>query len=189
MEWLREFNWTIRHIEKSTTPTDQSERVEILTQFEKRSETNGTTKDTQTNIQLEPGHIPIKQKTKPKPYPFQNYVVEDINQLIKSRHLEKVKKADEYCFVSPVVNIVRKEKLFYIVLDSRTLTDSCIKMRPHMSNLEESLNHIPTEITRAPNEPLWISKIKLEYAYGQLKLADEPSKHCNFAITGGNMNG
>ena len=63
MEWLGEFNWTIRHIEKSTTPTDQSERVEILTQFEKLSEKNGRTKDAQTKLQLEPGHIPKKTES------------------------------------------------------------------------------------------------------------------------------
>ena len=54
--------------------------------------------------------------------------------------------------------------------------------------MEEFLNQISTEITQAPNEPLCISKIDLEDAYGQKILSEETSKHCNFAITGGNMN-
>ena len=55
--------------------------------------------------------------------------------------------------------------------------------------MEELLSHTSTEITRAPNEPLWISKIDLAFAYGQLKLSEKTSKHYSFAITGGNMNG
>ena len=34
-----------------------------------------------------------------------------------------------------------------------------------------------------------ISKVDLDYAYGQMKLAKETSKHCVFAITGGKING
>ena len=46
-----------------------------------------------------------------------------------------------------------------------------------------------TEIATVLNGPLLISKTDLEYAYGQLTLSEETSKHCNFAKTGGNMNG
>ena len=60
-------------------------------------------------------------------------------------------------------------------------------MRRNLSNMEQSLNQISNEIPKLQNEPLWISKIDLQYAYGQLKLFEETSKQCNFAITGGNM--
>ena len=55
--------------------------------------------------------------------------------------------------------------------------------------MEELLDQISTGITRVQNEPLWVSMIGLEYAYLQLKLSEEVSRQCNFAITGGNMNG
>ena len=42
-------------------------------------------------------------------------------------------------------------------------------MRPRLPNVEELLNHISTEITRASDEPLWISEKHLEYSYGQFK--------------------
>ena len=58
-----------------------------------------------------------------------------------------------------------------------------------MPNMKELLNQLSTGTTQAPNESLWVSKIDLEYAYGQLKLYEEKSKDCNFAITGGNMIG
>ena len=53
-----------------------------------------------------------------------------------------------------------------------------------MPNMQEILNQISTEITKTQNELLWTSEIDLKYAYDQLKLSEERSKHCNFAITG-----
>ena len=55
--------------------------------------------------------------------------------------------------------------------------------------MEDLLNQVSTELTQAPNELLWISKIDLEFAYCQSKLSDEISKLCSFAITGENING
>ena len=45
MDRLREIEWTIRHFEKSTTQTDQSEIDEIITKFENLFKTNQTVKD------------------------------------------------------------------------------------------------------------------------------------------------
>ena len=62
-------------------------------------------------------------------------------------------------------------------------------MRPHMPNMEELLNKLSIEVTRVQNEPFWISKLDLEYAYGQLKLSEETIRQCDFSIAGGNVNG
>ena len=51
------------------------------------------------------------------------------------------------------------------------------------------MSQISTETTRAPNEPVWISKVDPDYAYGQTKLSEGTNKHCNFARTGGNLTG
>ena len=74
MDWLREFNWTIRHIEKTTTLSDLSERDQTIIQFEKQFKTNQTVKDTQIEVQIKPGHPPRKQETTPIPYHLQNCV-------------------------------------------------------------------------------------------------------------------
>ena len=80
---------------------------------------------------------------------------------------------DEDCFVFPVVITVKSDKSVKIALDSRKLNNSCIKMRPHMTNMEELLNQISVEITRDRRAQLFFSKIDLDYAYGQMKLSDE----------------
>ena len=99
--------------------------------------------------------------------------------------MEKIKDVDEDCFVSPVVITVKSDKSVKIALDSRKLNDSCIKMRPHKPNMEELLNQISVEITRDRTMQLFMSKIDLDYAYRQMKLSEETSRQCVFALTGG----
>ena len=188
MDWLREYNWTIRHIEKWTTPTDHSEGDEKSAQFEKFFWTSRTINDTEVKIQLKPSHIPIKQKTRLIPFHIQNYFEKEINKQNKSGHLEKVQKVDEGCLLSPVIFTVKKDKSVKIALGSRKINDSRTKVRTHMPNMEDLINQISTEKTRAPNDPLWISEKDLEYAYGQIKPSEETSKYCSFAIKGRNMN-
>ena len=84
---------------------------------------------------------------------------------------------------------VKSDKSVKITLDSRKLNESCIEMRPHMPNMEELLNQISVEITRDQTSQLFMSKIDLDYAYGQMKLSEETSRQCVFALTGGNFSG
>ena len=86
LDWQRQFNLTIRHIEKSTTQTDQSEGDEIFTQFEKLFKSNQTIKETEIKIQLKLGHLPMKQKARPIQYLLQNDSEKERNEIIKSRH-------------------------------------------------------------------------------------------------------
>ena len=53
-----------------------------------------------------------------------------------------------------------------------------------MPNMEELLNQISAELSMNDHDPISNSVIDLDYAYGQMKLAPETSKHCNFAMTG-----
>ena len=103
--------------------------------------------------------------------------------------MKKIKDVDEDCFVSPVVITVKSDKSAKRALDSRKLNDSCIKMRPHMPNMEELLNQISVEITRDRTMQLFTSKIYLDYAYGKIKLSEETSRQCVFALTGEKFSG
>ena len=96
---------------------------------------------------------------------------------------------EEDCFVSPVVITVKNDKSVKIALDSRKLNDSCFKRRPHVPNMEKMLNHILVEITRDRTLQLFIPKLELDYAYGQMKLSEETSRKCVFAITSAKFTG
>ena len=50
--------------------------------------------------------------------------------------------------------------------------------------MEEILIQISAEITRDRTVQLFISKIDLDYAYGQMKLSEETTRQCIFELTG-----
>ena len=52
-----------------------------------------------------------------------------------------------------------------------------------MANMEELLNQMSVEITRDRTAQLFISKMDLDYAYGQMKISKGTSRQCVFAIT------
>ena len=162
MDWMRTFKLTIGKIQM--TENNQSEKEKIFRKFPDLFENNETIKDIEIKIQLKPGHYPVKQKARPVPLHLQEDVGKELEKLIRTGHLEKIN-------------------------DSRKLNDSCIKMRPHMPYMQELLNQISVEITRDRTVSLFLSKIDLDYAYGQMKLSEETSRQCVFALTVGNFIG
>ena len=54
-----------------------------------------------------------------------------------------------------------------------------------MPNMEKLLKQISVEITCDRMVQLFISQIDLDYAYGQMKISEETSRQCVFALTGG----
>ena len=69
--------------------SNQSEREKIFGKFQGLFENNETIKDTELNIQLKPGHYPIKQKARPVPLHLQEDVERELKKLIRTGHLEK----------------------------------------------------------------------------------------------------
>ena len=57
-----------------------------------------------------------------------------------------------------------------------------------MPNMEELMSKISVKITKSNGE-IWMSKIDLDYAYGQAKLSTEASRHCVFSIISGDFAG
>ena len=55
--------------------------------------------------------------------------------------------------------------------------------------MDELLNQISSKLSKNELDPIWISVTDLNYAYGQMILSPETSKHRNFAITGEKTNG
>ena len=103
--------------------------------------------------------------------------------------MEKADKTTEDCFISPAVITIKKDQSVKIALDSRRLNDSCIKRRAQMPNMEELISKISAKISKNTDQKVWMSKIDLDYAYGQAKSSKNASKHCVFAIVGGEFTG
>ena len=84
---------------------------------------------------------------------------------------------------------MKKDKTVKLALDARKLNGSCVKKRPLMPNMEDLVKQIYAELSKNDHDPISISVINLNYAYGQMNLASETSKHCNFVMTGKKING
>ena len=126
MNWLKQLPITINTI-LLDQHTNQSN--DIHTKFHKLFETNHTIKNPEKKIQTKPGCYPIQQKARPIPYHLKKDVKNELDRLIKSGHLERFDTSEEDCFVSPVVNMVKKDKTVKIALDARKLNDSCVKKK------------------------------------------------------------
>ena len=173
MDWMKKFKLTIGNIRSEES--NQSEKKRVIEKFPDLFENDTTIKDTEINTQLKPGHYPVKQKARPIPPHLQEDVWKELERLVKTGHLEKVKHVDEDSFVSLVVITVKNDKSVKIALDSRKLNDSCTKIRPHMPNMEELLNQISVEITRDRTKDLMISKIDLDYASNEIIKKNKPT--------------
>ena len=57
-----------------------------------------------------------------------------------------------------------------------------------MPNMKELVSKTSAKITDGEGE-IWMSKIDLDYAYGQAKLSEEAAKDCVFSIIGGDFTG
>ena len=107
MDWLKTFRLTIGI---QLAENNQSEKERLINKFPDLFENNETITDTEIKIQLKPGNFPVKQKARPVPLHLQEDVGRELEKLIKSGHLEKIKDVDEDCFVSPVVITVKSDK-------------------------------------------------------------------------------
>ena len=172
----------IRHIE-----TDER-REKIINEHEDLFKNKHTMKDVTIDINLRQNSKLIQQKGRPVPIHFQKTVKQELEKLIKTGHLEKPDKTTENCFISPAVITVKKDKLVKIALDSRKLNKACVKRKAAMPNMDEFIRKTSAEITKS-NDEMWMSKIDLNYAYGQAKLSEEAARHCVFSIIGGDFTG
>ena len=160
----------------------------IFEDFEKLFKTNHTIKDLTLEIQSKKDAKPIQQKGRPVPIHFRRIVKNELDKLIEKGHLEKADKTTENCFISPAVITIKKDKSVKIALDSRKLNESCIKRKATMPNMKELISQISAKLTQSDGE-IWMSKIDLNYAYGQAKLSAEASRYCVFSIIGGEFTG
>ena len=82
---------------------NQSVKKQVIEQFQDLFKNKTPIKDTETNIQLKPGHYLVKQNARPILLPLQQVVGKEQEKIIKTGLLEKNRHVDEDCFVSPVV--------------------------------------------------------------------------------------
>ena len=91
--------------------------------------------------------------------------------------------------VSPAVVAQKSDGSIKIALDAKELNKRIIRKRMQMPSLDDLQNRISIKITKNRKAKFWASTIDLKYAFGQVKLAKNTSKHCVIAIAGDKATG
>ena len=133
------------NIIRNITASKKGEK--IFEEFENLFKKNHTIKDLTIDIHLKKDTKPIQQKGRPVPIHFQKIVKNELGKVVEKEHLEKAEQTTEKSFVSPAVITIRKDKSVKIALDSRKLSESCIKRKATMPNIEELISKKSAKIT------------------------------------------
>ena len=80
MDWTTRFRLTIRRI--LVAEINQSEKEKIIKKLPELFENNRTIKVIEMNVQLKPGHHPVKQKARPIPLHLRKDVRRELEKLI-----------------------------------------------------------------------------------------------------------
>ena len=78
MDWMKNFKLTIGKIQLAKT--NKPEREKVFNKLTDLFEKNETIKDTELNIQLKPGHYPVKQRARP----VQLHLQENVGRELKN---------------------------------------------------------------------------------------------------------
>ena len=114
---------------------------------------------------------------------------DELKKLSDQVHIEKLQECSDK-FISPIVITVKKDKSVKLALDSKVLNKAIHKNKYQMPNIDSLINFI-SQTSTIPIKVImfFFSTIDLKYAYSQLKLHPDTSRHCNFNIICGDSTG
>ena len=117
-------------------------------------------------------------------------VSDELKKFPDQGHIEKLQESSDKNFISPIVITVKKEKSVKLALDSKVLIKAIHKNKYQMSNIDSLIDSISQHINDSnQGDKIYFSTIDLKYAYSQLKLHPDTSRHCNFNIICGDSTG
>ena len=132
---------------------------------------------------------PIQQKGRRVPITLQEKVDKEIEKLLGQGHIQKLEECSDKYFVSPIVITVKKDGSVKLALESREINKQVHKNKYQMPNIEELMDIVGQTISERKQGDVFFTTMDLTYAYGQLPLNENTSKHCNFSLVGGRSTG
>ena len=130
-----------------------------------------------------------QQKGRRVPIHIQSAVEKEVQKLIDGGHIERLAEVGEDAFVSPVVITHKSDDTVKIALDSVELNKQIVKKTMQILLLAELLDRVSMMISHNRTGRLHVSTIDIDYAFGQIALHENTSKHCVAAIVGGKATG
>ena len=120
---------------------------------------------------------------------IQDKVGVEIQKLIQEGHVVKLNKCTSEHFISPIVITAKKDGSVKLAMDAKPMIDQIHKNQYQMPNLLELLDSAAQIITSDKIGEVWFTSLDLKYAFSQIPLRDEVSRHCNFNIVCGEQTG
>ena len=77
----------------------------------------------------------------------------------------------------------KKDGSIKLALDAKPVNAQNHKNKYQMPVVDEFLTKVSSISEAKPEQGVWFTKLDLNYAYSQLPLSKETSKHCNFSIS------
>ena len=130
-----------------------------------------------------------QQKGRRVPIHIQTAVEKEVEKLIDGGHIERLTEVGEDIFVTSVVITHKSDGTVKIALDSVELNKQIVKKTMQLPLLAEILDRVSMKISKNKTSPLHVSTIDLDYAFGQIELHPNTSKHCVADIVGGKATG
>ena len=101
----------------------------------------------------------------------------------------KLNKCTSEHFISPIVITAKKDGSVKLAMDAKPMNDQIHKNHYQMPNLLELLDSAAQIITSDTSGEVWFTSLDLKYAFSQIPLSEEVSRHCNFNIVCGEQTG
>ena len=161
---------------------------EMKLEFPDLFERRGKIKQHKIHARLHKDTIVKQQKGRRVPIQLQDAVNKEVSRLLQEGHIVKVQERKEDVFLQPTVITVKKDRSVKIALDARELNKNVIKDKYPMPNLDNLMDMIAEHVEQGPGETFFTT-LDMTYAYGQVELSEETSRHCNFQIIGGKATG
>ena len=180
---------SINTISKETKSPPKKWTVEMNSKFHELFERGGRIKHHEIHARLHENAVIKQQKGRRIPIQLQEPVKREICRLLKEGHIVKVGEIKEDVFLQPTVITVKKDRSVKIALDTRELNKNVIKDKYPMPNLENLMDMIAEQVGTEKTGKTYFTSLDLTYAYGQVELSSDTSKHCNFQIIGGEATG
>ena len=130
------------------------------------------------------------QKCRRVPINLQPRVTAALERFQNEGHIEKLYSCSNEHFISPIVITVKKDQSIKLALDSEVLNKEIHKNKYQMLNIEKLIDTISQHLSNTRNgQQAYLFTVDLKYAYSQLKLHHDTTKHCNVNIICGESTG
>ena len=133
--------------------------------------------------------VPIQEKGRRVSVHIQDKVGLEIQTLIQEGHVVKLNKCTSEHFISPAKITAKKDGSVKLAMDAKPMNNQIHKNQYQMPNLLELLDSAAQIITSDKLGDVWFTSLDLKYAFSQIPLSNEVSRHCNFNIVCGEQTG